>query len=201
MGSKKKSKNLAGRISECFFDGLIVLVPPVITIFVVNWILNLTENGFGKLLEKYLNIKFPGMGIITILIVTLIVGFVTGNNFAKKVIRFFERLLDKIPVVKFIYGSVKQFSRAILESNSTFKHVVLVPYQKSYVMGFLMTNVPSPVREKLGVNYVNVYVPWSLNMTSGMNLFVKRSDIVFVDMKSEDALQFILTAGTISKKI
>jgi uncharacterized membrane protein len=62
-----------------------------------------------------------------------------------------------------------------------------------------MTNVPNPIREKLGVDYVCVFVPWSLNMTSGTNLFVRRQEIIFVNMTPEDALQFMLTAGTISK--
>lgn len=119
---------------------------------------------------------------------------------AKLVIEFLELLLDKIPVVKFIYSSVKQFSQAVLTSNSAFKHVVLVPYHQSWALGFLMTNVPPQVREKLGVDYVCVFVPWSLNMTSGTNLFVRRQEIIFVNMKAEDALQFMLTAGTISKK-
>ena len=63
-----------------------------------------------------------------------------------------------------------------------------------------MSNVPDAVREELGDEYVCVFVPWSLNMTSGTNLFVKRSDIIFVDMEPEDALQFMLTAGTVAKK-
>ncbi len=200
MKLKSKEKTLAQKISECFLNGLIVLVPPAITIFVVAWILNITEGQLGKIINAHFNLQIPGIGIITIALTILIVGFVTGNNFAQKTIELLELLLDKIPVVKFIYGSVKQVSKALFESNSAFKHVVLVPYQKSYVLGFLMTNVPSAVREKLGVDYVCVYVPWSMNMTAGMNLFVRRQDLVFVNMATEDALQFILTAGTNAKK-
>lgn len=195
----KKKKTLAAKISEYFLDGLIVLMPPAITIAVVVWILGMTEGTLGKLIEQHLQIKFPGIGLITILAFVLIIGFITGNIFAKKIIQFFEWLLDKIPVVKFIYSSVKQISKAVFESNSSFKHVVLVPYQKSYVLGFLMNNIPTAVRDKIGVDYVCVYLPWSLNMTSGMNLFVKRQDIIFVNMAPEDALQFILTAGTVAK--
>ena len=201
MSKKTKSKTLIGGLSEYFFDGLIVIVPPVITIFIVMWIWDLTEGNIGKEINEYLGTNLPGIGLIMILFSILAIGFLTANNLAKKIIALGEILVDKIPVVKFIYSSVKQFSRAILTSNSAFKHVVLVPYHQSWALGFLMTNVPHQVREKLGVDYVSVFVPWSLNMTSGTNLFVRRQDIIFVNMKSEDALQFMLTAGTISKKI
>ena len=195
----KKKKTLPSRLSEYFLDGLIVIVPPAITIFIVVWIWNLTEGQLGKIINEYLSTDIPGIGIITIAVSVLIVGFVTANNLAKKIIELGEILVDKIPVIKFIYSSVKQFSQAVLTSNSAFKHVVLVPYHQSWALGFLMTNVPAQVREKLGVDYVCVFVPWSLNMTSGTNLFVRRQDIIFVNMKAEDALQFMLTAGTISK--
>ena len=199
MSKKKKNKTLIAGLTEYFLDGLIVIVPPAITIFVVMWIWNLTEGKIGKVINEYLNTNLPGIGLIAILFSVLVIGFITANNLAKRIILVAEFLLDKIPVVKFIYSSVKQFSQAVLASNSSFKHVVLVPYHQSWALGFLMTNVPNQVREKLGVDYVSVFVPWSLNMTSGTNLFVRRQDIIFVNMKPEDALQFMLTAGTISK--
>ena len=199
MSKKSKKKTIISRISEYFLDGLIVIVPPAITIFIVVWIWNLTEGQLGKIINEYLNTDLPGIGLITIAVSVLLIGFITANNLAKKIIEIGEILVDKIPVIKFIYSSVKQFAQAVLTSNSAFKHVVLVPYHQSWALGFLMTNVPNPVREKLGVDYVCVFVPWSLNMTSGTNLFVRRQDIIFVNMKPEDALQFMLTAGTISK--
>ena len=201
MINETKEKSLAGKISEQFMNGLIILAPPAITAFVVMWILNLTENKIGVEIEKYFNVHFPGIGLISIVLSIWIVGLVFGHTFPQKVIKVVEYFLDKIPVVKFIYSSVKQFSRAIFESNSSFQKVVLVPYQGNLVMGFLMRNVPEPVRRKLGNEYVCVYVPWSLNMTAGMNLFVKRSNLVLLDMDLEDGLQFILTAGTGSKKV
>ena len=199
MSKKSKNKTLISRISEYFLDGLIVIVPPAITIFIVVWIWNLTEGQLGKIINEHLNTNLPGIGLLTIAVSVLLIGFITANNLAKKIIELGEILVDKIPVIKFIYSSVKQFAQAVLTSNSAFKHVVLVPYHQSWALGFLMTNVPNPVREKLGVDYVCVFVPWSLNMTSGTNLFVRRQDIIFVNMKAEDALQFMLTAGTISR--
>ena len=197
--NEKKEKSLAGKISEQFMNGLIILAPPAITAFVIMWILNITESRIGVEIEKYFHINFPGIGLIAILLTIWIVGVIFGHTFPQKVIKLVEYLLDKIPVVKFIYSSVKQFSKAIFESNSSFQKVVLVPYNGALVMGFLMRNIPEKVQEKLGKEYVCVYMPWSLNMTAGLNLFVKKSDLVILDMELEDGLQFILTAGTFNQ--
>ena len=196
MNSLSKNKNtLAKKISDQFLNGLIVLIPPAITAAVVFWLLDLTE---GKL-AQYLPVKFPGAGLITILLTIWLTGFISEHTFLQKIIGLGEYLLDKVPVVKFIYSSVKQFSKAVFESNSSFQKVVLIPYHQSLALGFMMTDIPDAVRDKLGEDYVCVFVPWSLNMTSGTNLFVKKSDVIFVDMKPEEALQFMLTAGTITK--
>ena len=200
MIKEEKEKSLAGKISEQFMNGIIIVAPPAITAVVVMWILNITENQIGVEIEKYLNIHFFGLGLICILIFIWLIGFIFGHTFPQKIIKYGEHLLDKIPIVKFIYGSVKQVSKALFESDSSFQRVVLVPYNGALVMGFLMKNIPEAVHEKLGEGYVCVYMPWSLNMTAGLNLFVKRSELILLDMELEDGLQFILTAGTTSKK-
>ena len=183
-------------MSKTFLNGLIVLVPVAITLFVVLQILNFTEGVLGKHLPFY----FPGIGLIAIILLIYIVGWISTHWLLKHVINFGEYLLGKIPVVKFIYNSVKQFSTAIFESNSMFQNVVLVPFHQSMAMGFLMADVPEVIKNKIGEDYVCVFVPWSLNITSGTNLFVKRSEIIPIDIKSEEALQFMLTAGNASIK-
>lgn len=174
--------------------GLLVVVPPAITVAVVVWLFNLTESSIGKILP----VKAPGVGLLIVLVGIWAVGVLSGNFLSKKIIAILDAIIGKIPVVKFIYGSVKQVTKAIFETDSAFKNVVLVPYRECYVMGFLLLNVPEPVRQKLGDDFVCVYVPWSMNMTAGMNLFVKKSDVIPVEMLPPDAFQFILTAGTIS---
>ncbi len=194
MSDDKKQKSFTEQVSSSFLKGLLVVVPPVITIFVVTWLFNLTESSIGKILP----VKVPGVGLIVVIVGIWIIGVLSGNFLSKKVIDFFDMLISKIPIVKFIYGSVKQVTKALFESDSAFKNVVLVPYQKSYVLAFQMLNIPAPIKEKLGDDYVCVYMPWSMNMTAGMNFFVKKSDVIPVNMLPPDAFQFILTAGTFS---
>ena len=190
----EKPKSLKEQLSSSFLRGLLVVVPPAITIVVVMWLFDLTE----RMITKVLPVHFPGAGLLIVIVAIWIIGVLSGNFLSKAIIEVFDVVIDKIPIVKFIYSSVKQVTKALLESDSAFKNVVLVPYQHSYVLGFLMLTIPEPVREKLGDDYVCVYMPWSMNMTAGMNLFVKKSDVIYLNMAPPEAFQFILTAGTFS---
>ena len=194
--NNEKRRALRRVISRRFINGLILLVPIAITFFVVAETLQFTEGVLGKHLPFY----FPGMGIITLVLFIYFVGWLSSYWFMRRCIRLGEQLLGKIPVVKFIYNSVKHLSTAVFESNSMFDRVVLVPFHQSKALGFIMADVPQALKEKLGDDYVCVFVPWSLNMTSGTNLFVKESDVIYLDISSESALQYMLTAGAVMPK-
>ena len=181
------------KVSKRVINGLILLVPLAITVFVVTEVLNFTEIVLGKHFPVY----YPGMGIVTVLLAIYLVGWLSSYWFMKRMISYGEWVLGKIPVVKFIYNSVKHLSTAVFESNNMFDHVVLVPFHQSRALGFVMAEVPAVLREKLGDDYVCVFVPWSLNMTSGTNLFVKKSDVIYLDISNESALQYMLTAGAV----
>ena len=122
-------------MSKTFLNGLIVLVPVGITLFVIIQILNFTEGVLGKHLPFY----FPGIGLVAVVVLIYMVGWLSTHWLLKHIIQFGESLVGRIPVVKFIYNSVKQFSTAIFESNSMFQNVVLVPFHQSLAMGFLMS--------------------------------------------------------------
>ena len=193
---ERHSGSFSRRVSRRFINGLILLVPLAITFFVVAETLHFTEGVLGKHLPFY----FPGMGIVTLLAVIYLTGWVSSYWATRRLIHLGELLLGKIPFVKFIYNSVKHLSTAVFESNSMFEHVVLVPFHQSKALGFIMADVPQMLKEKLGDEYVCVFVPWSLNMTSGTNLFVRKKDVIYLDISSESALQYMLTAGAVMPK-
>ena len=181
------------RMSRRFVNGLLVLVPVVITLFVIEWTLRFTEGVLGQYLPFY----FPGMGIITLVLVIYVVGWASTNWALAKIISLGETLIGTIPFVKFIYTSVKRLSEAVLDSSSNFKSVVHVPYQGGRALGFVMADLPPRFQEAMGGGYVCVFIPWSLNMTSGTTLLVKEEDVVTIDIPKEEALQYMLTAGAV----
>lgn len=182
-------------LSRYFINGLIVIVPVAITFFVIAEILDFTE----MLLGRHLPVKFPGLGLIAVVAIILTVGWLSSHWMMKRLIELGEQLLFRIPFVKFIYNSVKQLSTAVFESQNMFKQAVLVPYPhpESKALGFVMSGLSEPISRQLGEECVCVFIPMSLNMTAGFNIIVPKRDIIPIDVTSESALQYILTAGTL----
>ena len=181
------------QVSRSFVNGLLVLVPVIITLLVIEWTLRFTEGVLGQYLPFY----FPGMGIITLLLVIYAVGWASTNWALAKLIALGENMIGTIPFVKFIYTSVKRLSEAVLDSSSNFKRVVHVPYQGARALGFVMADLPPRFQQAMGGGYICVFVPWSLNMTSGTTILVKEEDAVTIDIPKEEALQYMLTAGAV----
>lgn len=182
-------------VSKYFINGLIVIVPIAITAFVVINIFSFTE----RLLGQYLPIHFPGLALVVVLFFIVIVGWLSSHWILQKLLGFGERLVGSIPVVKFIYNSVKQISTAVFESQELLKNAVLVPYPHPGVkaLGFVMPELSAPLADKFTEEHVCVFVPMSLNLTSGFNIILPRRDIIQLDVTSESALQYVITAGAI----
>ena len=169
---------MMNRLSHYFINGLIVLVPIVITYFVIATVFALVEG----IVESYIPLKFPGAGVALLIIVILVAGWITSTWTwaSQRIISYFETVVDKIPVVKFIYNSVKRVSTMLFESKTMFSQVVLIPYPHPNVktIGFLMPKPSSLLAPYLSKDeeYESVFLPWSLNMTSGFNVFVPKKD-------------------------
>ena len=182
-------------LSKYFINGLIVIVPIAITVLVVMQIFAFAE----KLLGRHLPISFPGLGLIAVLAIILLIGWLSSHWVLRKLLDFGEKLLSSIPIIKFIYNSVKQLSTAVFESQQLFKHAVLVPFPcaETKALGFIVPDISVKFTEKLTDEHVCVFIPMSLNMTAGFNIIVLRRDIIPLDITSESALQYVLTAGAI----
>ncbi len=182
-------------LSRYFINGLIVIVPVAITFFVVVQILGFTESILGR----HLPVRFPGFGLVAVIAIILLVGWLSSHWIMQRLIALGERMLSKIPVLKFVYNSVKQLSTAVFESHNMFKHAVLVPFPHpgAKALGFVMTDLSPAVAGHLDEECVCVFIPMSLNMTAGFNIIVPKRDIIPLDVTSESALQYILTAGTV----
>ena len=182
-------------LSKYFINGLIVTVPIAITLFVVLEIFDAAENILGR----HLPVRFPGIGLVVGLALIFIIGWLSSHWVLRRLIEFGERLLNTIPFIKFIYNSVKKVSTAVFESHQLFKQAVLVPFPhpESKVLGFIVPGITAELSGGLQEEQVCVFVPMSLNMTSGFNIIVPKKDIILLEISSESALQYVLTAGAI----
>jgi uncharacterized membrane protein len=198
---REKSKEMTmGKVSKYFINGVIVLVPIAITLFVVMQVFTFTEWLVGRFLP--INMRFTGIAMLVMLAGIVLIGLLSTHWALQWLLTWAEKMLNRIPGVKFIYNSVKQLSAAMLDSKSLLSNPVLVPFPQpgSFSLGFITAEVSDGLAEKLPEDHVCVFVPMSLNLTAGFNIFVPRSEVRILDVTSESALQYVLTAGSIMPK-
>ncbi len=184
-------------ISRYFVNGILVLVPFAITVFVVISVFEIAD----KVMGKYLPVHFPGFALVVVLTLILMVGWLSSYWFLQWALEKSEKIVGTIPIVKFIYSNVKQLSTAVFESQNLFKQAVMVVYPRpgNYAVGFLMPPISEPLGENLpeGIDYVCVFIPLSMNMTAGHTLMLPRDEIIPLNISAESALQYVLTAGAV----
>jgi uncharacterized membrane protein len=197
-------------IRKYFVSGLLVLVPLIITLWVLNLITSTLDQSLLLLPaewqpDKLLGTHIPFTGTILTLLIVLVTGLLTRNFIGGYVLTMWEAVLNKIPVVSSLYSSVKQVSDTLFSSSgNAFRKAVLVPYphQRSWTIAFL-TGVPGgDVKNHLqGDDYISVYVPTTPNPTSGFFLMMHKSDVVELDMSVDEALKYIVSMGVVAPEV
>ncbi len=192
-------------VKRYFLTGLLVWVPLIITLWVLH--LLVTTMDYSLLLlppalrpDTYLGVRIPGMGVLLTIVILFVTGVFATNILGQKLVKIGEALLNRIPVVKTIYSSVKQVSDTLFSgSGQAFRHALLVQYprQGSWTIAFL-TGVPGgEVATHLAGDYVSVYVPTTPNPTSGFFLMMPRADVIFLDLSVDEALKYIISMGVV----
>ena len=189
-----------------FITGLLILGPLGITVWVLNLIISTMDQSLLLLPERWrplalFGFHIPFLGTIFTLLIVFFTGLATRNFVGKQVVRWWEMLLQRIPVVNAIYSSVKQVSDTLFSSSGhAFRKALLVQYprQGSWTIAFL-TGVPGgDVRNHLQGDYISVYVPTTPNPTSGFFLMMPRADVIELDMNVDEALKYIVSMGVVS---
>ena len=199
-----------GALRKWLFDGLLVIVPLAITIWVLQWIVSTLDQTLLILPQawhpdKLLNFHIPGFGVLLALAILLIVGAVTSNFVGKKLVVWGDRLVSRIPVVRSIYSSVKQVSDTLFSENgNAFRTAVLIewPRQGAWTIAFVTGTPGHEVVGHLGGgDYLGVYVPTTPNPTGGYFVMLKRSDCIELKMSVDDALKYVVSMGVVAPGI
>jgi uncharacterized membrane protein len=189
-----------------FLTGIVVLIPLVITIWVLRLIVETLDQTLFLLPEALrpealFGIHIPGLGVLVALLIVMATGVVAANLLGRRLLQLGEDLVARIPIVNSIYTGVKQVSDTLFSgSGQAFRKVLLIryPHGNSWAMAF-QTGTPSgEVADKLGEPHVSVYIPTTPNPTSGFFLMVPRSDVIELDISVEDALKHIISMGVVS---
>ena len=190
------------------FTGLIVLIPLVLTIWVIYSLAHFLDQVVLFLPYQYqpnqlVGFNIPGVGVILTIASIFLVGLIANNFFGKRFISLYEIILDKLPFVKSIYGGIKQVSDTLFSNNSNaFSKAVLIefPDAKNYTFAFITGETDERISKILKGKYVNVYVPTTPNPTSGYTLMVQRNKIKEIDVSVDQALKYVISMGVVPPK-
>ena len=139
--------------------------------------------------------------MLALLLMLLVVGFFAAGLIGRMVFRLGESLIDRVPVVRSVYGALKQiFETVFADSSSSFREVVLVEYPRRglWAVGFITGRTKGEVRDRIDRDLVNVFLPTTPNPTSGFLLFVPREDLVHLDMSVEEGIKMVISAGIVT---
>ncbi len=194
--------------------GLLVWLPLAITVWVLLWLLGLMDGVFSSLLsvgkavlpgsadatiERLRDTRF--LGAVVMLALLLATGVFATNIFGQWWVRQWDRVMNRIPLVKSIYSSVKQVSDTLFSSSgNAFREAVLVqyPHQGSWTIAFVTGKPASEVAAHLDGDHIGLYVPTTPNPTSGFFLIMPRSAIRPLHMSVDEALKYIISMGVVA---
>ncbi len=192
-------------VRKWLLAGLLVIVPVGITVWVMEWIISSLDKTLLILPQawhpdKLLGFHIPGFGVILAFAILLTVGAVASNFFGKKLVIWWDALLNRIPVVRSIYSSVKQVSDTLFsDSGNAFRKAVLVqwPRMDVWTIAFVTGTPGGDVTNHLYGDYVSVYVPTTPNPTGGYFVMLKKTDCIELKMSVDEALKYIVSMGVV----
>ncbi len=194
------------KIKNYFLTGILVTAPVVITFWIVISLVRLFDRLVTPIIPYYLNPNYylprdvPGLGLIILVFFLVLIGSLTANFFGSWILKKTDLIIQRIPLIKVFYKTIKQILETILKTNSdAFREAVLVEYPRKgvWVIGFTTGDVEGEVKKKLQKKMTNVFIPTTPNPTSGFLLMVPKNELRKLDVTVDEAIKTIVSAGII----
>lgn len=194
------------RFRRYLIAGLLVWLPIVTTSVVLMFAIRLIDRSLLLLPPKFrpenlIGFEIPGLGVILTVILLLFTGLIVANFFGRRLVAAWESLLSRIPLVRTVYGAVKQITASLFaDASQSFREVVLVEYPRRglWMLAFVTGETPRQFQKEVGQDLINIYVPTTPNPTSGFYIMVPPDDIRRLDIPVEVGLKMILSAGVVN---
>lgn len=199
-------KRFVARLRNYFLTGLLVAGPAAITLYVGWLIVGFIDAQVSALIPESYNPKtylpeVPGIGVAILVLFLITIGWATASVVGRMAIGFGENLLNRTPIVRSVYGAVKQIMETVLTTNSNaFRQVVLIEYPRRGVwsIGFVSGATTGEVQNVTARRHINVFVPTTPNPTSGFLLFVPEDDMHVLDMTIEEGVKMVVSGGLVT---
>jgi len=181
-------------------EGLAVIGPVGLSMWVLVWLFRRLDGVLGRYLDPVLGWSAPGLGLVALLVLLLVVGWLTERALGARLVALSEGLMARVPVARQIYRGSQRIVRTVLgEDRIAFQEVVAFewPDDTRWALGFVTGPAPDEVRARLGEDAATVYMPTAPNPVSGYLVMMPRSRLVRLDVTVEAAFTFVLSAGSV----
>ena len=191
-------------VRNILLKGLAAILPIGLTIYLVYWFGVSSERMLRSIITSMIPEEYywPGMGLVTGLTLLFIIGIVVNAWIVRHLLRFGEELLERIPLIKSVYGALRDFMAyfSSVQQRKDLKNVVRVSFGDAHLIGFLtqqhLNNIPGMSQPD---EMVAVYLPMSYQI-GGYTIYLPRSRVEAIDMSFEDAMRLVMTAGLSKSK-
>ncbi len=209
----KRRSGVWSRLRAYFLAGVLVTSPIVITLALAYWLVNFVDGHVVPLIpaqwnpDTYLRdyfgfkISIPGLGLLVLIVVITLIGWITASYLGNIFVRLGENIVARMPVIRGIYGAVKQIVETIFRNQSqAFRRAVLVEYPRRglWTIAFVTGKSEGEVKNLIKEELINIYVPTTPNPTSGFLLFVPREDVIYLHMSVEEAFKLVISGGLVT---
>src|SRR5262245_41475800 len=208
---------LFSRLRDYFLAGLLVTSPISITIYLTWSFISWVDDSVLPLLpaaynpENYLRFDVPGVGLIQLtlpgiglviaVVVLIVIGALAAGLVGRLFVDYSERVLNRMPIVRSIYGATKQiFETMLMQKSDAFREVVLVEFPRTgmWSLGFIAGRTEGEIQELTEDEVLNVYIPTTPNPTSGYLCFVAKKDVFPLSMSVEDGIKMVVSGGIVT---
>lgn len=190
-------KKIRDSFRKYFITGLLVILPIWATYYVLSGLLRVIDNMLGDLPGYLLGLKFPGLGIITLILFVLLIGLLSANYIGKNIVRYGDTLMQRVPLVRGVYSTMKKIMETF-SLKQQFHGVALVEYPRKgcYSIGFMTGEVQG---EFMGLSgrHITVFVPTTPNPTAGFLLILPEAEVTQLDMTVEQGMKYIIALGLV----
>ena len=191
--------------SAIFFRGLIVLLPTLITLWLLYFCYSFLDGILGNIISVFVGHHIPGLGLVLIILIIYVTGLISPNLFGQRLIKWGDALMRRVPIVKSIYSSAQQVNEVLFmeKESSAFNRACVVEYPRKGVwsVGFVTSDAADEIAHKAGHHkMVNVFIANTPTPATGFLIMVPSEEVKLLDMKIDDAFKYLISAGVLKPK-
>ena len=201
---------LGSKIKAYFFTGILVTAPVSMTFYLAYKLISWIDVSVNRLIppefrpDNYLPYSIPGLGLVLLIVALILIGMFAAGFLGKFFLSLGEWIVYKMPLISSVYSLLKQVFQTFLSNkNNAFSKVVLLEYPRKgiWILGFVSSETQGEVKDKLGREMLNIFIPTTPNPTSGFLIFVSKEDTVSLDMSVEEGIKFVISGGLVSPEM